>query len=72
MYDVTQIHTEMQKRGWTVTKLAKRAKVPQSTASQLFARGSGHPDNIKKLAKAVDLDLENLVVVEEKQSRKTA
>jgi len=73
MYDVKRIYMLMLGEGWTVTKLARKAKVPQSTLSQIFARNGGHPDNIRKIARVFGLDLSELVLdPEQKQARRSA
>lgn len=70
MYDVTQLYTVMLERGFTVTGLAKKARMPQATAAQIFKRGSGHPDNIKKIARALGMELKDILILP--KSRKTA
>lgn len=36
--------------------------MPQATVDKIFRRGSGHPDNIKKMARTVGLKLKDIIV----------
>lgn len=61
MYNLRLLEREAEKRGWSVSEWARRARVPQATADQLLKRGSGRGKTIEKLAKPLNLTLEDLL-----------
>ncbi len=63
-YDVNRIVRERLIRGWTQQVLANNSKLHRATVSAILKRGRGSPEKIKALAKAVGLDLADLIVDE--------
>lgn len=61
MYDLTRLHTAMLEQGYTVLGLSVKAKMPEATVRQIFKRGSGHPDNLKRMAKTLGVELKDLL-----------
>ncbi len=67
-YDVNRIVRERLIRGWTQQVLANNSKLHKATVSAILKRGRGSPEKIQALAKAVGLDLADLIVDEEHNS----
>lgn len=63
-YDLNRIVKEQLIRGWTQQVLANNSKLHKATVSSILKRGRGSPQKIKALAKAVDLELADLIVDE--------
>jgi cob(I)alamin adenosyltransferase len=63
-YDLNRIVREQLIRGWTQQMLANNSKLHRATVSGILKRGSGSPEKIQALAKAVGLDLADLIVDE--------
>ncbi len=63
-YDLNRIVRERLIRGWTQQILANNSKLHRATVSGILKRGSGSPEKIKALAKAVGLELADLIVDE--------
>ncbi len=63
-YDLNRIVRERLIRGWTQQVLANNAKLHKATVSSILKRGKGSPEKIKALAKAVGLELTDLIVDE--------
>ena len=61
-YDVGRIVRERLIRGWTQQVLANNSKLHRATVSAILKRGRGSPENIRALAKAVGLELADLIV----------
>ena len=61
-YDVNRIVRERLIRGWTQQVLANNSKLHRATVSAILKRGSGSPEKIRALAKAVGLELADLIV----------
>lgn len=73
MYDVTQLHRVMEEHGLTVLGLSKKAGMPQPTVRRIFIRGTGHPGNLERLARALGMELRDIVVSNPpKKTRKSA
>lgn len=55
------IQKELDKKDWTVYKLAKEAKLTESTVRSIKLRGSRTPrfDTVVKIANALDCSLDN-------------
>jgi hypothetical protein len=69
-YDVNPIVRERLIRGWTQQVLAKNSKLHKATVSAILKRGSGSPKNLHALAKAVGLELADLIVGEAKRDKR--
>ena len=63
-YDLSRIVRERLIRGWTQQVLANNSKLHRATVSAILKRGSGSPEKIQALAKAVGLELSDLIVEE--------
>ena len=63
-YDLNRIVRERLIRGWTQQVLANNSKLHRATVSAILKRGRGSPENIQALAKAVGLELTDLIVDE--------
>ena len=63
-YDLNRIVKERLIRGWTQQVLAKNSKLHRATVSAILKRGRGSPEKIQALAKAVGLELADLIVDE--------
>jgi hypothetical protein len=63
-YDVNRIVRERLIRGWTQQVLANNSKLHRATVSAILKRGGGSPEKIRALAKAVGLELADLIVDE--------
>lgn len=63
-YDLNRIVREQLIRGWTQQVLAKNSKLHRATVSGILKRGRGSPEKIQALAKAVGLELADLIVDE--------
>jgi hypothetical protein len=63
-YDVNRIVRERLVRGWTQQMLANNSKIHRATVSAILKRGRGSPKKIQALAKAVGLELADLIVDE--------
>jgi hypothetical protein len=63
-YDLNRIVRERLIRGWTQQVLAKNSKLHRATVSAILKRGRGSPEKIQALAKAVGLELADLIVDE--------
>jgi ribosome-binding protein aMBF1 (putative translation factor) len=63
-YDVNRIVKERLIRGWTQQVLANHSKLNKATVSAILKRGRGSPEKIRALAKAVGLELADLIVDE--------
>ena len=63
-YDPNRIVKERLIRGWTQQVLANNSKLNKATVSAILKRGRGSPEKIRALAKAVGLDLADLIVDE--------
>ena len=63
-YDLNRIVRERLIRGWTQQVLAKNSKLHRATVSAILKRGRGSPQKIQALAKAVGLELADLIVEE--------
>jgi hypothetical protein len=63
-YDLNRIVRERLVRGWTQQMLANNSKIHRATVSAILKRGRGSPKKIQALAKAVGLELEDLIVDE--------
>ena len=61
-YDVNRIVRERLIRGWTQQVLANNSKLHRATVSAILKRGRGSPEKIRALAKAVGLELVDLIV----------
>jgi len=61
-YDLNRIVRERLIRGWTQQVLAKNSKLHRATVSAILKRGRGSPEKIQALAKAVGLELADLIV----------
>lgn len=61
MYDISILHDAMLERGLTVLGLAQKAKKPESTVRQIFKKQRGHPKSIKAIARALGLELKDLM-----------
>jgi len=61
-YDVNRIVRERLIRGWTQQVLANNSKLHRATVSAILKRGRGSPEKIRALAKAVGLELADLIV----------
>lgn len=61
-YDVPKLQLALRRKFWTKAQLAKKAGVSVSTVQRTFETGSAHPRTIEKLAKALEVDPESLVV----------
>lgn len=64
-YDLNRIVRERLIRGWTQQVLANNSKLHRATVSAILKRGRGSPKKIQALAKAVGLELADLVVDDE-------
>ena len=67
-YDLNRIVRERLIRGWTQQVLANNSKLHRATVSAILKRGSGSPKKIQALAKAVGLELADLIVDEKQKS----
>ena len=63
-YDMNRIVKERLIRGWTQQVLAKNSRLHRATVSAILKRGRGSPEKIQALAKAVGLELADLIVDE--------
>ena len=63
-YDLNRIVREQLIRGWTQQVLANNSKLHRATVSGILKRGRGSPEKIQALAKAVGLELADLIVDE--------
>jgi len=63
-YDLNRIVRERLIRGWTQQVLANNSKLHRATVSAILKRGRGSPKKIQALAKAVGLELADLIVDE--------
>jgi hypothetical protein len=63
-YDLNRIVRERLIRGWTQQVLANNSKLHRATVSSILRRGRGSPGKIQALAKAVGLELADLIVEE--------
>jgi transcriptional regulator with XRE-family HTH domain len=63
-YDLNRIVRERLIRGWTQQVLANNSKLHRATVSAILKRGGGSPEKIRALAKAVGLELADLIVDE--------
>ena len=63
-YDLNRIVRERLIRGWTQQVLANNSKLHRATVSAILKRGRGSPEKIQALAKAVGLELADLIVDE--------
>jgi hypothetical protein len=61
-YEVNRIVRERLIRGWTQQVLANNSKLHKATVSAILRRGRGSPAKIRALAKAVGLELSDLIV----------
>jgi transcriptional regulator with XRE-family HTH domain len=61
MYDVARLKREMIEQGHSKSRLAKKAGMPESTVRAIFTRLAGSPENIKRLADALDIPMALLV-----------
>jgi hypothetical protein len=61
-YDLNRIVRERLIRGWTQQVLANNSKLHRATVSAILKRGRGSPEKIQALAKAVGLELADLIV----------
>jgi hypothetical protein len=69
-YDLNRIVRERLIRGWTQQVLAKNSRLHKATVSAILKRGRGSPEKIRALAKAVGLELADLIVGEERDKRR--
>lgn len=60
-YDLNRIVRERLIRGWTQQVLANNSKLHRATVSAILKRGRGSPEKIQALAKAVGLELADLI-----------
>jgi hypothetical protein len=67
-YDLNRIVRERLIRGWTQQVLANNSKLHRATVSAILKRGRGSPKKIQALAKAVGLELADLIVDEKRKS----
>ena len=63
-YSLNPIVRERLLRGWTQQVLANNSKLHRATVSAILKRGRGSPEKIRALAKAVGLELADLIVDE--------
>jgi len=63
-YDLNRIVRERLIRGWTQQVLANNSRLHRATVSAILKRGRGSPEKIQALAKAVGLELADLIVDE--------
>jgi hypothetical protein len=63
-YDLNRIVREQLIRGWTQQVLANNSKLHRATVSGILKRGRGSPEKIRALAKAVGLELADLIIDE--------
>ncbi len=63
-YDLNRIVRVRLIRGWTQQVLANNSKLHRATVSAILKRGRGSPEKIRALAKAVGLELADLIVDE--------
>lgn len=68
MYDIPKLKRKKAALGYTTLRLAKKAKRPESTVRGILATGSGHPDNVRAVAKALGFELEELLIEDEEKS----
>jgi len=61
-YDVGEIQKAQLEQALTNSELAKRAAVTRRTVADVYQRGGGTPKTIEKLAKALGLEIKDLVV----------
>ena len=62
MYIINTIREKRLEKGWTQFELAKQSGVPQPTISQIESGARKYPThkNIKKIAKALEINMEEL------------
>jgi hypothetical protein len=60
-YNLNRVVREQLIRGWTQQVLARKSKLHRATVSGILKRGRGSPENIRALAKAVGLELADLI-----------
>ena len=61
-YDVGKLERKMLELGWPVLELSRKSGVPESTIRLIYKVRSGHPENLKKLAKALHIRFSSLVI----------
>jgi len=61
-YDVAQIIRRRLVLGWTKSKVAGKAGVSHTTVSRVEAGEFQSPDTISRIARALKLDMEDLVI----------
>lgn len=61
MYDELLLQERMAAKGLNFYRLAQRAHVDPKTAKKVVLTGTGNPDSIKKIVKALGLKLEQAV-----------
>ncbi|MDT3766167.1 helix-turn-helix domain-containing protein [Priestia filamentosa] len=66
MENINIIRVKRMKKGWTQLELAEVSGVPQCTISQIERGSRRYPtyDNVLKIAKALDLTLEDLSFIQ--------
>lgn len=57
MYDAILLQEAMAVHGLNPYRLSKRAKVDSKTAARVIETGTGNPDSIYKIAKALGFDV---------------
>lgn len=61
MYNIDLLNDARLERGWPTLKLATVSGVPESTVRGILTKGSGHPENIEKIARALGFTLKDLL-----------
>ena len=62
VHNINPIRAKRLAKGWTQTTLAQKSGVPQPTISQIEKGNRRYPtyENIKKIAKALEVDIKEL------------
>jgi transcriptional regulator with XRE-family HTH domain len=63
--DINRIREKRLEKGWTQLELAEKSGVPQPTISQIESGNRRFPtyENIKKIAKALEINIEELTEI---------
>jgi hypothetical protein len=64
-YDIKRIERTMMEKSLSVLAFSKKSKIPESTLRGMFATEGAHPHTVRKAAKALGLDLKDIIIDEE-------
>jgi predicted transcriptional regulator len=62
MYDISRIQRAMAEQFLSARQLAKKAKVAESTVTRIFENGTGNPETIGKIVRALKLNPKDVVI----------